>query len=149
MEKQCYKCKKRKSLSSFNKNRYRKDGLQSNCRSCSNARSRQYYQENTEKHKKVIQIRNKKIIQQNRAFVLEVLLGNPCPCGETDPAVLEFDHLRDKEYLIGTMMRNGCSVRRILSEMEKCQVLCANCHKRKTAEELGWYKFHWEKVTGV
>lgn len=140
MKKQCYKCKKRKPLSSFNKNRYRRDGLQSICRSCSNARSRQYYKENTEEHKKVIQAQNKKRIDANRAFVLEFLLSNPClDCGETDPVVLEFDHLRDKVDTVKNLVSAGCSLARIQTEIEKCQVLCANCHRRKTAQEQGWY----------
>jgi 5-methylcytosine-specific restriction endonuclease McrA len=26
------------------------------------------------------------------------------------------------------------------NEIEKCQILCANCHLRKTANDFNWYK---------
>jgi hypothetical protein len=57
-------------------------------------------------------------------------------CGETDPLVLEFDHLRDKRFNIGNALpyRNWAS---ILAEIEKCAVVCANCHRRRTARRIG------------
>ncbi len=59
-----------------------------------------------------------------------------CDCGETDPLVLEFDHLRDKRFNIGSALpyRNWES---ILAEIEKCEVVCANCHRRRTGRRLG------------
>lgn len=138
----CYVCKEEKPLSAFNRNKCRKDGLQTFCRDCGKARSRQYYQENKEKHKGVVNVRKRREIQRNRAFVLECLLSNPCRvCGEADPAALEFDHLRDKENTVKNLAHNGSCLPRIQAEIEKCQVLCANCHRKKTAEEQNWYVF--------
>jgi hypothetical protein len=53
--------------------------------------------------------------------------------------VLEFDHLRDKCFNIGEALpyRNWASV---LAEIEKCEVVCANCHRRRTARQLGWVR---------
>jgi hypothetical protein len=50
--------------------------------------------------------------------------------------VLEFDHLRDKEFTIGQALpyRNWQS---ILDEIAKCDVVCANCHRRRTARRKG------------
>jgi hypothetical protein len=52
--------------------------------------------------------------------------------------VLEFDHLEgeDKSFNIGQALsyRNWQS---ILDEIEKCDVVCANCHRRRTARRLG------------
>jgi hypothetical protein len=50
--------------------------------------------------------------------------------------VLEFDHLRDKRFPIGQKL----AVRRwtsILVEIEKCEAVCANCHRRRTARRRG------------
>ena len=50
--------------------------------------------------------------------------------------MLEFDHLRDKLFSIGGEL----SARRwesILAEMEKCDIVCANCHRRRTARRRG------------
>jgi hypothetical protein len=51
--------------------------------------------------------------------------------------VLEFDHLRDKEFSIskGLVDRNWQSV---LDEIAKCDVVCANCHRRRTAKRGGF-----------
>ncbi len=50
--------------------------------------------------------------------------------------VLEFDHLRDKRFDIGASLpyRNWQS---ILDEIAKCEVVCANCHRRRTARRRG------------
>jgi hypothetical protein len=71
---------------------------------------------------------------------------HPCAdCGEADPVVLEFDHLRDKKFEVG----NGFSERgweSVLAEMEKCDVVCANCHRRRTAERRG--SLRWRLTRG-
>ena len=50
--------------------------------------------------------------------------------------VLEFDHLRDKRFSIGSALpyRNWKS---ILEEIEKCEVVCANCHRGRTGRRMG------------
>jgi ActR/RegA family two-component response regulator len=62
---------------------------------------------------------------------------HPCiDCGEADPIVLEFYHLRDKKFDISNRL---VSVRweTILQEIEKCEVVCANCHRRRTLIRRG------------
>jgi hypothetical protein len=55
--------------------------------------------------------------------------------------VLEFDHVRGvKVRNISEMVRGKFSWRRILEEIEKCEVRCANCHRRKTARDFKWFK---------
>lgn len=58
-------------------------------------------------------------------------------CGNDDYRVLEFDHLdkNDKSYNVGEGLKKGFGFESILQEIEKCQVLCANCHRIKTFEE--------------
>ncbi len=138
--KKCYTCKETKPLTGFNKNKSRKDGLNSICRECSKARSRKYYTENTDKHKKETYKRKTLIIERNRTFVYEHLVNNSCvDCGESDPRVLEFDHTKDKIHNISYMIQSGHSVENIENEIKKCEVRCANCHRRKTSIDFGWY----------
>lgn len=78
-----------------------------------------------------------------RVFVLEYLQTHPCTiCGETDPVVLEFDHSSNyvKAANISKLINSNCSMKRLIAEIDKCQVLCANCHRRKTAKDCGSYK---------
>jgi hypothetical protein len=71
-----------------------------------------------------------------RKIVVDYLKHNPCiKCNETDIVVLEFDH-RDsatKEFCISDALRDVPSVERLSIEIAKCDILCANCHRRKTA----------------
>lgn len=75
-----------------------------------------------------------------QAFILEYLLDHPClDCGEADPIVLEFDH-RDpatKTFAIGAFHIRRSGMVAVKAEIEKCDVRCANCHRRKTYHERG------------
>jgi len=89
-------------------------------------------------------IKNNKRRDKNRNYVLEYLSGHPCvDCGETDPVVLEFDHVRDKDKKISDLI--NYSHNRLKEEILKCEVRCSNCHKRKTSKEQNWYKERYEK----
>lgn len=80
--------------------------------------------------------------KRNRAFALAYLLEHPClDCGERDPIVLEFDHVRGKkESNVATLIHNTASIKRIQAEIAKCEVVCANCHRRRTAVTQNWDK---------
>jgi len=58
-------------------------------------------------------------------------------CGENHPACLDFHH-RDpgqKSFRISSFGYMGWSKDRILAEIAKCDVLCANCHRKLHYEE--------------
>lgn len=62
-------------------------------------------------------------------------------CGEADPIVLEFDHVRgEKADNISRMVHGTRSIAAIQAEIDKCEVVCANCHRRRTAETQEWDK---------
>jgi predicted HNH restriction endonuclease len=51
-------------------------------------------------------------------------------CGFSHPAAIQFHH-RDpkmKDFDVGNAAKSGLSFERILAEIAKCEVLCANCH---------------------
>lgn len=62
-------------------------------------------------------------------------------CGERDPIVLELDHrdAKHKQFSLGNATLLDWTVDRILAEAAKCDVRCANCHRRKTAAS------HWRR----
>jgi hypothetical protein len=137
--KRCSLCRSDKSITEFNKNKHRKDGLQNVCRKCNRNRSRKYYSDNKEKHKKIVYQIKSSIISRNQIYVWEWLLKNPCvDCGETDIVALEFDHLKDKDKCISKSVANGFSIKRLRKEMDKCEVVCSNCHRKRTAKRGKW-----------
>lgn len=73
-----------------------------------------------------------------RMWVWGYLLEHPCvDCGESDVRVLEFDHRdpSEKSGSISRMVGDRCGIERIAAEVEKCDVRCANCHRRRSKEE--------------
>jgi len=140
--KQCTICHKTKSKTEFNKHAGRKDGLQSHCRECNKTHSKKYYSNNRETHKKEIQKRKKSYIDKCRKWIYDYLNKHPCvDCGENDPVVLEFDHIKGhKVNNVSKMIQSNPTLTTIQNEIRKCAVRCANCHRRKTAKDQGWWK---------
>lgn len=138
--KQCCRCKELKPVEAFGRNKQQKDGLQKYCKECGRASGRRHYLKNKQR-KLAIREATHAARRRNMQFVFNYLQSHPCvDCGEDDPVVLEFDHLRDKYKTISKLITYACSLDRIFREIEKCEVRCANCHRRKTAEQFGWYK---------
>jgi hypothetical protein len=82
-------------------------------------------------------LNRKKVRLERTRYLIEYFKANPCvDCGERDPIVLEFDHLGEKSFDVGQGIseRNWQSV---LDEIAKCEVVCANCHRRRTARQRG------------
>jgi len=76
-----------------------------------------------------------------RQHVYDYLKSHPCiKCGESDPRVLQFNHINPDEKLetVSNIMRRGLT--QVMKEIEKCEVLCANCHSKHTADQQNWYK---------
>lgn len=73
-----------------------------------------------------------------------MLLESKCvDCGESDPIVLEFDHLPDFEKKFDIARAISGSTRSwalIKSEIDKCDIVCANCHRKRTAKRGLWQR---------
>lgn len=100
-----------------------------------------WYQKNKAKRKAQLKSYDAKRVAANKKLVVEYLQAHPCQdCGESDIVVLEFDHVnddKDNSVAVG-MFRWGAS--RLQAEIEKCEVVCANCHKRRTDRRAGNYR---------
>ena len=73
------------------------------------------------------------------ANLLEFLSLKSCiDCGEKDPIVLEFDHKdpRNKFKPVSKMFSGHYSWKSVMAEIDKCEIRCANCHRRKTYIQL-------------
>ncbi len=121
----------------FHKNNSRADGLQTICKECKKNTSAKSFQSSKDHHKFLNRERKRKI----REHIWNYLSSHSCiDCGENDPIVLEFDHRSDKIMAVSQMTKVGYGITKIDEEIAKCDVRCANCHRRKTAKDLGWYK---------
>lgn len=138
----CTICKQEKELSEFNNNKRKSDGLQTQCRECGRQKSKTYYESNLIKHKDQTIKRKKKVIKENAQYVWNYLKQHPCvDCGENDPIALDMDHVRGKKKMsVCRLVRRGSCLETVIKEIEKCEVRCANCHRKKTAKDFGWYK---------
>jgi hypothetical protein len=74
--------------------------------------------------------------QERRDGIKELVSGiKICcsQCGFDDERALHFDHISRDEKVIN--IARSKSFNQIVEEIDKCQVLCANCHSRKTMLE--------------
>lgn len=139
--KECTRCKISKDYSEFSKKKTTKDGLQHVCKMCHTEYLKGHYTDNKNYYKDKAHKRNKVTRVENLQFVINFLKEHPCvDCGESDPLVLEFDHIRDKYKEISRLISDCTSLNKISKEIEKCEVRCCNCHRRKTILQLGWYR---------
>lgn len=111
----------------FYKNSRAKDGAQSYCKKCATKRRIQRYIENKEHEVSLRKKREKELFEWFFEYRKTLKC---CECKEGRWWVLDFHHLDSdkKDYNISNMIRKN-SKRRILEEIDKCKVVCANCHR--------------------
>lgn len=76
-------------------------------------------------------------LNQERRLLLDRLKSVPCAdCGNRFPACcMDFDHVvGEKSFPIGPNKNIG--IERLLEEIKKCVVVCANCHRIRTTDRL-------------
>lgn len=131
--KTCYKCKKEKSFECFSKNTSKSDGLSDQCKECHKKLRREHYLKN--RLKILEQVKKQK--QEYRDWFRE-LKNKPCKdCGQSHPHYcMDFDHLTNKEFNIGWAQAHNWSRKRILKEIDKCELICAICHRKRTYKRL-------------
>ena len=73
--------------------------------------------------------------QEKRDWLREIKSEQGCSeCSEDDPRCLDFHHVGEKSENLSSMAGNDASKERMKEEMEKCVVICANCHRKKHRE---------------
>lgn len=142
MTKVCNKCQIEKSTDEFHASKSR--GLQAWCKVCRKEIDKTYWKQRSSNSEKM-EIKNayqKDRLASFQNLIYEYLTKNPCvDCGESDPIVLEFDHLVPENKYKSVSEMSCRSLTKVKLEISKCQVLCANCHRRKTAKQFGWYTY--------
>lgn len=109
----CTKCKRELPIDDFNWRDKKRGTRRSECKYCHTEHMRNAY--DTKKN-----------------FISEIKSQISCQkCGENKEYVLDFHHIdrKNKENTIARMTSNYYNLNRIMEEIEKCIVLCANCHR--------------------
>lgn len=140
----CTKCKIIKNENQFNFKVKSLNILQYQCKECTRQLIKNHYNKNKNYYLEKTQRRNLELKSIMHNFIKEYLLKNPCvDCNESDITVLEFDHSKNKDIkfkAVSSLMKSRYPLEKVKEEIEKCEVRCANCHRRKTAVEFKWFK---------
>lgn len=109
--------------------------------------ARAYYRTNKKMNAQCTAARRRRA-KINAVFVCEYLSDHPCvDCKEDDIVVLEFDHVRgQKKRDVSTLVTWGAKLEIVKAEILKCDVRCANCHKRKTKREQRSYSWRYAQI---
>ena len=121
IEKKCSKCQSIKPIEEFHKSAY-------TCKPCANQRSRDWHKVRANLDKRNARVNVK---QRERKQWAVVYKGNQClDCGNQFPlAVYDFHHRNEDDKSNNPSYFIKLSKERAISELDKCDLLCANCHR--------------------
>ena len=125
----CSKCKSEKPTTEFRWRNKSKGTLHSQCKECEKIRDKIHYKESVLRRNSVI---TTALNQKNRnTEIVDKARSCGCKkCGESRFYVLDFLHRNpeEKANVIAHMIKSS-SAENLIAELEKCDVLCANCHR--------------------
>ena len=128
----CGACRQYKPEGEFSR---KGSGFQTRCKACFTEYHRLYYEKNRERYAAKNR-RNKARQRERLRSILWEAKQRPCAdCGQTfHPWVMEFDHRdgSDKLDAVADLAGHGCTDARLLAEISKCDVVCANRHRMRT-----------------
>jgi hypothetical protein len=139
----CRGCGANQPINSFNWKSKERGIRQNVCRVCSREPSRMYYERDRAKHIARVALNNARYRTRNRHNLRELLAAAACSdCGIADFCILEFDHREASLKLddVSHLLAKAISWSALLAEIQKCDIVCANCHRRRTAARAGWSK---------
>ncbi|HXB15201.1 MAG TPA: hypothetical protein VNV44_05605 [Solirubrobacteraceae bacterium] len=138
LTRRCSRCGEFKPASTFAWHRRDRGQRDTYCRPCRAEYKREHYLANRERYIAAANRRKAALVAVRMQFLIEFFREQPCvDCGESDPIVLEFDHVADKEFDVSAGLRTH-KWEAVLREIDKCEVVCANCHRRRTARRGGF-----------
>lgn len=137
----CWGCKQDHPVEFFAWKNKKRHMRHKRCKNCTRAATKAHYIKYKDTYcKRAESARTDRRID-TRKKNYEYLLQHPCiVCGETDPIVLHFDHRDSKLKRKCVSQLSGYGWKAIKAEIDKCDVLCANCHMRKTAKDFDYFK---------
>lgn len=129
----CSVCQEEKCVSEFGFKDKQRGKLQSRCKKCQSEFSKKHYLSNKDNYRKRAKKNNALYRERNRQFVSYYKHKSGCYfCKENTPVCLDFHHLdpSEKEINVSIMSRGANSINSIVKEIDKCVVICSNCHRK-------------------
>lgn len=132
-QKRCSRCGHTKLVTEFNFKQRAARVRHSYCRECGKQLTRRHYARN----KRAYLDRNARTYLRHRELI-RAAKSRPCAdCGVQYPYyVMDFDHRVGEVKVFGMNSVSRKTVREILREIEKCDVVCANCHRERTQRRI-------------
>lgn len=127
MQKKCISCQIEKDSTEFHNRKSAKDGLQHRCKICAIKRATEHYLH----HKHDFKCRTKKLTDLYKHCVGVIKEGYGCfNCKLNNHKCLDFHHTNpiEKDFNVSSLT-SGKSTTNIVTEINKCVVVCANCHR--------------------
>lgn len=134
--KRCPRCKEIKPKFNFSK---RREGqCAAWCKVCMQHYNNRKYAEDPARRSRMRTTRQARYLRTREWFREYVLKQSCIDCGEADVRVLDFDHRDEstKKFNISVMLTLKFSIKRIEEEIAKCDVRCANCHRKRTSDRM-------------
>ena len=129
--KRCSSCKELIPFTHFKISARNKDGYQTDCISCRKEYNRKWYLKNQQRLKSKAQSRNKEYYESNTDLINA---HKDVPCKDCNVKYnswqMDFDHLENKSWDVSQMKHH--SPKTVLKEIQKCEVVCSNCHRNRT-----------------
>lgn len=128
MIKTCCTCKKEKDISLFAKNKCKKSGYHYKCKECQKIYKKEHYKKNKKYYMQKV-LDRKTLIREKIKEYKKTL--SCIKCGFSHPAALDFHHRdpNEKDFSIAQWHKTCSNFESVKIEIEKCDVLCANCHR--------------------
>ncbi|MFP5299115.1 MAG: hypothetical protein ACLGHL_09030 [Actinomycetota bacterium] len=140
MGQRCSRCGETKTEDDFAWHRKAAGRRDSYCRPCRSAYKKEHYAKNKKRYLRQAKRWKERQIRERMEWIVQYLEEHPCvDCGESDVIVLQFDHVSStasKLFNIGDAVRHR-RWQEVLDEIEKCEIRCANCHRRVTSSRAG------------
>lgn len=127
--KKCTKCQRELPLDNFRWKNKSEGRRHAQCKECQRAQEKQHYQESRERRESVRMTADYQ--KSTNMYLVNKARQVGCKkCGEKRLYVLDFHH-RNSDEKIETInhMIKSASAQILQRELEKCDVLCANCHR--------------------
>lgn len=131
--KTCNICHLAKELTEFNVRNRAKNTYHGYCKDCAKTYQQQWYAANKSEHKQDVYRLRRIRLEEIRTYIRQLKESTPCTdCGRNYPwYVMDFDHIRDKTDTVSQIARHQ-TLTRVIEEIAKCEIRCANCHRIKT-----------------